>query len=212
MEYVDFLVVAVGCIIFFEAVRRLNLISSATKVVESISNKTEEGIQDNCLSYKILTRPSEGSKWSPGIGAAINDRPFIIFMLVILALGVFGAVLAYVSSYPKIAFLIISVVFALALHSGPDKISNMERYLQIIAVQNPDELNGHDLGILTYNIKEYRSWPRFQSMFGLVFASSIFWPEWFFFIGFGFILLTGFCFLGNKYSIQKGVFGSEPGM
>ena len=212
MEYVDFLVVAVGCIIVIEAARRLNLISLATKVLKNISNKTEEGIQDNCISYKIMTRPSEGAKWSPGIGAAINDKPFIIFMLIILTLGVFGAVLAYVSSYPKVVFLITAVVFALALHSGPDKISNMERYLQIIAVQDTSKLNGHDLRILTTNIKEYRSWPWFQLMIGLVFVSSIFWPDWFLFIGFGFLLLTGFCFLGNKYSIQKGVFGSEPGM
>ncbi|TFH08991.1 MAG: hypothetical protein E4H14_05345 [Candidatus Thorarchaeota archaeon] len=212
MEYVDFLVAAVGCIIIFEAARRLRLISSAIKFGENITNKAEEGIQDNCSSYKILTSPSEGSKWSPGIGAAINDRPFIIFLLVILALGVFGGVLAYVSSYPKAAFLIIAIVFALALHSGPDKISNMERYLQVFTVQDPVEMNGHDLRILTYNIKEYRSWPWFQLMFGLVFVSSTIWPDWFFFIGFGFILLTGFCFLGSKYSIQKGVFGSETGM
>ncbi|MHA1135408.1 MAG: hypothetical protein ACTSSE_02880 [Candidatus Thorarchaeota archaeon] len=139
----------VGGIIFYEATRRLLLISAAKKLSENISNREEEGIQDNCMSYKILTRPSEGAKWSPGIGAAINDRPFVIMLLIIVALGVFGAVLAYVASYPKTAFLIVSIVFALTLHSGPDNISNNERYLQVIAVQDSDELNGHDFRILT---------------------------------------------------------------
>lgn len=212
MEYVDFLVLGVGCLIIFEAARRLRLISLANKLGTCISNRNEEGIQDNCLSYKILTRPSEGAKWSPGVGAAINNNPFIIFILVIITLAVFGAVLAYVSSYPKLSLLIISIVFSLALHSGPDKISNEERYLQVIAVQDPDKLNGHDLRILTTNIKEYRSWPQFQLMFGILFASAIIWPEWFFFYGLGFILIAGFCFLGSKYSIQKGVFGSAPGI
>ena len=212
MEYIDFLVVAVGCIIFFEAARRLDMVSSATQMSENIENKSEDGIQDNCMSYKILTRPSEGAKWGPGIGSAINDRPFVIFLLIIIALGVFGTALAYIASYPKTAFLIVAIVFALALHSGPDNISNKERYLQVIAAQNPDGMNGHDLRILAKNTKEYRSWPQFQLIFGLAFVSSFFWPDWFYFIGFGLILLAGFCFLGNKYSIQKGVFGSEPGI
>ncbi|MBY8999216.1 MAG: hypothetical protein KGD60_16025, partial [Candidatus Thorarchaeota archaeon] len=81
----------------------------------------------------------------------------------------------------------------------------------VIAVQDPDELNGHDLRILTKNIKEYRSWPWFQLVFGIVFATSVFWPDWFFFVGFAVILIAGFCFLGSKYSIHRGVFGSEPG-
>lgn len=212
MEYVDFLVLGVGCLIIFEAARRLRMISLANKVGTNISNRKEEGIQDNCLSYKILTRPSEGAKWSPGVGAAINNNPFIIFILVIITLGVLGAVLALVSSYPKLSFLITSIVFSLALHSGPDKISNEERYLQIIAVQDPNVLNGHDFRILTKSINEYRSWPQFQLMIGILFASSILWPEWFLFYGFGFILIAGFCYLGSKYSIQKGVFGSAPGI
>jgi len=212
MEYLDFLVLAVGGITIFEAARRLYLINLANKLRNAISNMNEEGIQDNCISYKIFYSSGEGSKWSPGIGAAINDRPFVIFILIIITLGVFGAVLTLIASYPKISILIMAIVFSATFHSGPDTISTEERYLEVIVAQDQNKMNGHDLKILTKSINEYRSWPSYQLIFGLAFVTSIFWIESFLFVGFLIILIAGFCVLGSKYSIQKGIFESAPGI
>jgi len=208
MEFVDLFIVAVGCIILFEGASRLDLVSSANKLREKITNRSEEGIPDNCLSYKILNRPSEDAKWNLGIESEINARPMVLFVLVILTLTAFFTILMFSASYPRIIFFIVAIVFALALHSGPDNISNNERYLQIIVRQEPEKLNGHDLKFLTKNINDYRDWPQFQVIFGVLFLSSFFWPDWLYFIGVGIVLLLGFFFLGSKYSIQKGVFES----
>jgi hypothetical protein len=209
MEYVDFFVIAAGCVILFEGARRLDMVSHASKLREKITNRSEEGIPDNCLSYKIMNRPSEESKWNLGLESEINARPMLIFVLVILTLAAFFTILMYSASYPRIVFFILTIVFALALHSGPDHISNNELYLRIIGKQDPEKLNGHDLKFLTKNIKDYRDWPLFQVIFGILFISIFLWPDWFFFIGVGIILLLGFIFLGSKYSIQKGIFESE---
>ena len=212
MDYLDFLVLGIGCIILFEGARRYDLVSLATTLGKNVSNKEEAGIVDNSISYKILSRPSEGASWSPGIGAAISTRPFVIFILIILTLTVFGAVLTVVTNYSKVGFLIVAIIFALAYHSGPDNVTNEEQYLQVIVIQDPDKMNGHDLRILAQNINSYKSWPFTQIMFGLIFMTSIFWPEAFLFYGLGFILIIGFLYLGMKYSIQKGVFDSAPGI
>ena len=209
MEYADFFIAAVGCIILFEGILRLNLVSRASKLREKITNRSEEGIPDNCLSYKILNRPSDESKWNLGLESEINARPMVLFALVILTLAAFFTILMFTASYPRIAFFILAIVFALALHSGPDSISNNERYLRIIIKQDSEKLNGHDLKFLTKNLKDYRDWPLFQVILGILFLSIFLWPDWFFFIGVGIILLLGFFFLGNKYSIQKGIFESE---
>ncbi|MGY5880102.1 MAG: hypothetical protein RTV31_07615 [Candidatus Thorarchaeota archaeon] len=212
MEYLDFLILAVGCLTFFEAARRLDLIVRANRLSENISNRSEDGIQDNCISYKILNSPGDGSKWSPGIGAAISNRPFIIFLLLILALTTFGAVLTLVASYSKMPLLLVAIAFSSMFHSGPDNVSTQERYLETIVFQEPDKMNGHDLRILTENIKAYRSWPWFQLIFGLGFAISVFWSGALMFIGFLVILIAVFYILGSKYSIQKGVFDSASGI
>ena len=210
MDYIDVLILGVGSIILFEGARRYDLIRLGNRLSKQITNREEVGIEDNSLSYKILTRPSEGTKWSPGIGAAINNRPFLIFMLIILTLGLFGAVVTYVINYTKIGFLLIAIIFAVTFHSGPDNISNGERYLQVINTQDTNVLNGHDVKFIGNTIKEYRSWPLAQILFGILFMSTIFWPDGFFFYGVGLILIIGFCYLGNKYSIQRGVFDSAP--
>ncbi|MBN2228067.1 MAG: hypothetical protein JW779_00625 [Candidatus Thorarchaeota archaeon] len=173
MEYINFLIVGIGCLVLFEGARRLDLVDTAGQFSARILNKNEEGIPDNCVSYKILVSPSEGAKWSPGIGAAIGNRPFALFLLISLSLSIFGALVTYVVSYANVGFFVVAFVFSLALHSGPDKISNSERYLQIIVAQDPSRMNGHDLKFLTRNIKEYRSWPRAQAIFGLIFTTSI---------------------------------------
>jgi len=212
MEFVDLFIVAVGCIVLFEGANRLDLVSSANKLRMKITNRSEEGIPDNCLSYKILNRPSEEARWNFGIESEINARPMLLFVLVILTLTAFFTILMFSASYPRIVFFILSIVFALALHSGPDSISNNERYLRIIGKQDPEKLNGHDLKFLAKNIKDYRDWPQFQVIFGLLFISIFLWPDWFFFIGVGIVLILGFIFLGSKYSIQRGVFESSPGI
>ena len=209
MEFVDFFIVAVGCIILFEGARRLDIVTRATKLRDMVTNRSEEGIPDNCLSYKILNRPAEDAKWNLGIESEINARPMVLFALVILTLAAFFTILMYSASYPRIVFFILTIVFALALHSGPDNISNNEQYLRIIVRQNSEKLNGHDLKFLTKNIKDYRDWPEFQIIFGILFISIFLWPDWFFFIGVGIILVLGFFFLGSKYSIQRGIFESE---
>ena len=209
MEFVDFFIVAVGCIILFEGARRLDIVTRATKLRDMVTNRSEEGIPDNCLSYKILNRPAEDAKWNLGIESEINARPMALFALVILTLAAFFTILMYSASYPRIVFFILTIVFALALHSGPDNISNNEQYLRIIVRQNSEKLNGHDLKFLTKNIKDYRDWPEFQIIFGILFISIFLWPDWFFFIGVGIILVLGFFFLGSKYSIQRGIFESE---
>jgi hypothetical protein len=209
MEYVDFFVVAMGCIILFEGAWRLDMVSRATKSRDKITNRSEEGIPDNCLSYKILNSPTDDTKWNLGVESKINERPMVIFVLIILTLAAFFTILMYSASYPRIVFFILSFIFAIALHSGPDNISNSERYLRIITKQDPEKMNGHDLRFLVKKIKDYRSWPEFQVIFGLLFMSSFLWPDWFFFIGVGIILILGFFFLGSKYSIQKGIFESE---
>ncbi len=209
MEFVDFFTIAVGCIILFEGASRLDRVSFANKLGEKIANRSEEGIPDNCVSYKILNGPSEDAKWNLGIESEINARPMVLFVLVILTLTAFLTILMFSASYPHLLFFIVAIIFALALHSGPDNISNNERYLRIIVRQDPDKLNGHDLNFLVKNIKDYRDWPQFQVIFGILFISTFLWPDWFFFIGVGIILLLGFIFLGSKYSIQKGIFESE---
>ena len=118
-------------------------------------------------------------------------------------------VITLVVSYTHVGFFVLSLVFCLILHSGPDNISNSERYLQIIVSQDPSKMNGHDLKYLVSNINTYVSWPWFQGIFGLAFATAFIWIDAFMFYGLLLILLAGFCFLGSKYSIQKGIFQSE---
>ena len=209
MEFLDFLILGVGCIIIFEAARRFDLLAQANKMKSSITNTSEDGIVDNCRSYKILWKTDTDAEWSPGVGSVINTMPFVLFMIIILTLVVFGTLLSIVPSYTRMPLLIVGIVFALALHSGPDSFSRKERYLQVIVNEKQDELNGHDLKILTDHTNSYKSWPWFQVIFGLLLATSVFWPDSFYFIGFVIVLISGFCFLGSMYSIHKGVFHSE---
>ncbi len=211
MEYIDWVTLGIGCLIIFEAARRLNLIRVTSELRGKISNREAEGIPDNCISYKILTSPSEDSKWSPGIGAAIDNRPFAIFLIILLILAGFETLIMYVASYEHVGLFVVAFVFALVLHSGPDKISNAERYLQTIITQDTSKLNGHDYKYLVASINVYVSWPYAQLIFGVAFATAYIWIQALMFYGLLLILLAGFCFLGSKYSIQKGIFYSDYG-
>ncbi|PNX52266.1 MAG: hypothetical protein BV458_10440 [Thermoplasmata archaeon M9B2D] len=212
MNFIDFLILGVGCITFFEGARRLDLLALAAKQSEKITNKSETGNQENSLSYRILLNPMSDTNWKPGIGAAINERPFVIFLLIILVLAAISSVLAFVPNYSRMSFLLMVLAFSFAFHSGPDTISAKERYLEIIVSQNPGKLNGHDLRILTKTSKEYHDWPLVQLAFGLLFATTIFLPDWFFFTEAVFLLLIGLVYLGWKYSITKGIYASAPGI
>jgi hypothetical protein len=209
MNFISFMVLGIGCIMVIEAARRLNLIARVNRLRRKIVNKSEEGIQDNSVSYKILWNPMDDTKWKPGIGAAINNQPFILFLLIILVLTLLGAIMTLIADYTTVPFLLMTIAFSLAFHSGPDKISISEWYLQIIEHQDPSKLNGHDLKILTKNVNEYSSWPRVQLIFGLLFAMTIFIPNSFIFLDALFILLVGMVYLGSQYSITKGIFSSQ---
>jgi hypothetical protein len=209
MDYITFMVLVVGCIMILEAARRLDLLVHVNRLIEKISNKSEAGIQDNSVSYKILLNPMDDPKWKPRIGAAINDKPFILFLVIILVLTILGGVLTFVADFSEAPILLMILAFSLAFHSGPDNISINERYLQIIVHQNPDELNGHDLKILAKNLNEYNSWPRTQLIFGGLFVLTYFLPSTYLFLLAVFILLAGLVYLGSKYSITKGIFGSN---
>lgn len=209
MDIIDILILSVGCMTFFEAARRLDLLKLATKLSEKIENRSETGNQENCLSYRIFMNPLSDANWKPGVGAAINERPFAMFLLVILALAFFGSVLSVVSSYSRMPFLLMALAFSFAFHSAPDKITTKELYLQIIVSQDPGKMNGHDWRILSKTIKEYIDWPRVQLIFGLLFATAFFWPNWLFFIVTVVLLIVGLLYLGCKYSITKGIYGSS---
>lgn len=145
-----------------------------------------------------------------GIGAAINERPFVLFLLTVLVLAAIGSLLTLVTSYPRLAFLLMALVLSFAFHSAPDSLTINELYLGIVVSQRPGDLNGHDSRILSGAIKKHSSWPWAQLTFGFLFAVIVFLPNSFFFILTLFLLLTGVMYLGRKYSISKGVFGSVP--
>ncbi len=212
MDIIDFLILGVGCVTFFEAARRIDLLALVKKQSNNITNRSEIGNQENCISYRMLLNPMSDRDWKPGIGAAINERPFVIFLLIILVLAITSSILALVANYSRMSVLLMVLAFSFAFHSGPDTISAKEQYLEIIVTQDPGKLNGHDLRILTKTAKEYRGWPMVQLLFGLLFATIIFWPDWLFFIEAIFLLLIGLVYLGHKYSITKGIYGSAPGI
>ena len=210
MEFIDLSIVGLGIVLLVEAISRLRLVSMADTLKDAISNTSESGIPDNSISYNILWSPSDGTEWSPGVGAALSSRPFFVMLLIILTLTGFGAILSYVPSTSKLLFLFVGIVFVLALHSGPDPITTKERYLRVIVSQDPGKMNGHDLRILATSIAAYRSWPWAQVFFGLALVSSLLWIDAFLLVGLGIIVIAGFLFLGSKYAIHKGVFVEAP--
>ncbi len=63
MVFIDFLILGVGCITFYEAKRRIDLMAPAKEMSRSIEGKSEVGTQDNCISYRILSNPMDATKW-----------------------------------------------------------------------------------------------------------------------------------------------------
>jgi len=159
MEFIDLLTLGVGCITFYEAKRRIDLLTPAKDLSKKIEGKCEVAVQDNCISYRILSSPMNAEKWKLGVGATINERSFVLFLLIVLILAVIGSLLTLVTSYPGLAFLLIALVFSYAFHSAPDPLTIKELCLGIVISQEPEDLYGHDSRILSWTLKEYSSWP-----------------------------------------------------
>ncbi|RDE12831.1 MAG: hypothetical protein C4K48_09495 [Candidatus Thorarchaeota archaeon] len=89
----------------------------------------------------------DATKWKSGIGAAVNERPLVLFLLIILVLAVIESILSIVTGISRLTFLLMAPVFSPAFHSTPDSLTIRELYLGTVICERPDGLNVTTLGV-----------------------------------------------------------------
>lgn len=209
VEILDIFLIGLGIITIYEAVQRLRMIGNTREFSEKIKATGTDGNYENSRSYRLLTTPIETVNWSPGIGAYLSERPILIAVIVAIILALFGESVGLMIGYSKVTFVFLAGIFAIAFHSGPDKISIEEHYLQKITKEDQNNLNGHDKEYIRKATSEFRERSFMQCLFGLCFLAAALLPADLFVIDTVFVLIIGFLYLGSKYSIQKGIFGQE---
>ena len=210
LEILDFFLIGIGALTLYEGARRLDMIGKANDFRKTFEGAEESGNYENSISYKIMMRPIIQSSWSPGIGSYLNDRPILLALAVVVVLALLGQAIGLAIVYSKLAIVFLGGIFAIALHSGPDRINIEEYYIQNIVNEDPTELNGYDQKYMNTSISEFRGWSMMQGFFGGCILIAAFLPPWLLLADSLLIVILGLVYLGSKYSIQKGVFGEAP--
>ena len=136
----------------------------------------------------------------------MNERPILLLIAFILMIGVIFQIIVLAMTYTKIAVLICYVMIAFAFQNGPDNLNIDEFYLRKIRRKDPNTLNGHDVVFIEEAASNFKSWSTMQGLFGLGFMLSVFLPMGIVFIVFLLLILSGFLYMGYKYSAGRAIF------
>ncbi len=162
------------------------------------------------IDAELMSMPRPPNEWRPGLGAFLSGRPMLIFFLIIIGLaGVMGTV-GLVATVPKMILAVLAIVLGVAFHSGPNRYTLFEYYIQVATKREIESLSDQELGLLSEARNHMEVWAQLQAAFAVGLLLGVLLPiDW---AAVYVLLLTFIIFvmLGRAYDIHKGIFAG-PG-
>lgn len=107
---------------------------------------------------------------------------------------------------------LLAIVLVLVFHSGPDRYTLLEHFIQITVKAEIDTLSSSELGILSHGNAQFRSWTILEAVFALGLLVGVLMPMDLAAIYILPFILSIFLVLGEAYLIQKGIFAGPGNM
>jgi hypothetical protein len=206
MELVDLPTAIIVAAMIIEVSVRINLNKKAVEVLAGAEplGRTVEGPMNLEVELKALPWPP--NEWSPGLGSFLSARPMLIFFVLIIGLaGVLSAV-GLIMTVPKLILAVLAIAIGIAFHSGPDRYTLSEYFIQISIKAEIESLSDRQLRLLSLATYQMKSWAFLQLCFAVGLLAGVLIPmDWAANYVLGLSLLM-FIILGYVYQIQKGIF------
>ncbi|MHA2066164.1 MAG: hypothetical protein ACXABY_17470 [Candidatus Thorarchaeota archaeon] len=206
MEPVDIFTIIILVAMFSEAYvrdRRNRKADALLKESESLGRTPEVPKE---IDVELMSVPRPPNEWSPGLEAYLNARPMLIFFVIIIGLTIVLGSIGLVATVPKMMIAVLAIVLVTAFHSGPDRYTMYEYFLQISVSAELGSLNNRELGLLSHAKAHFEGWVNLQIVFALGLLVGVLLPTDFAALYVLALSLIIFLVLGYAYEIQKGIF------
>ena len=162
------------------------------------------------IDAELMSMPRPPNEWSPGLGSYLSTRPMLIFFVIIIGLaGVMGTV-GLVTTVPKMILAVLAIVLGVAFHSGPNRYTLSEYFIQVATKREIESLSDQELGLLSQARDHMEVWAQLQAAFAVGLLLGLLLPID---LAAPYVLLLTFIIflvLGFAYDVHKGIFAG-PG-
>ena len=210
MEPVDIFTAIVLVAMIGEAYVRIQSNKRADKVLEQGETLGRILEVPRNIDAELMSMPRPSNEWSPGLGSYLSARPMLIFFVIIIGLaGVMGTV-GLVATVPKMILAVLAIVLGVAFHSGPNRYTLFEYFIQVATKREIETLSDQELGLLSQARDHMEVWAQLQAAFAVGLLLGVLLPID---LAAPYVLLLTFIIflmLGFAYDIHKGIFAG-PG-
>jgi hypothetical protein len=207
MEIVDLFTAIIVATMILEAYARIQLNKKAGNVLyrgEEELGKTAD-VPKN-IDSDLMGLPTPPNEWSPGLGSFLSTRPMLIFFVLIIVLAGALSSVVLIATAPKLLLAVLALILGMAFHSGPDRYTLFEYFIQFATTSKIESLGDNELGLLSQAKHGMQYWALLQACFAVGLLAGVLMPiDYAASYILGFYLIT-FLILGHAYQIQKGIF------